>query len=393
MPVATPLINQIELNVDNLVNLDWDRPDQMITKNEFDTRESSPGGLSALTGGEPYGSWAEFKDQFIKYQESIGFKWQRASGRGGPIKLSEVALGGAVGAELARIEISRNSDGGNFEALIRRSFPKLFAYVTEPAFEVIDYQRARNGFKNASEENKSYKFGAGRGNISYSLSVLEYSFADPNKKGQRGRNEFALGEAIMQQLRQLLDLDLLVHTQTERASRSLENADFEGFRVQRHIEGDRFLMYSFELKPMNGIRAVSDAISQAINYKGRSHFTYIVIPLFDQTSFHDPDRLDDLLHMCRSNEIGAISVDIDPATNEVLGVTQVLRAVETPMEDSSRLDSMITEGGWELCPLCRKIVEVSEDERSGCGWLVDVDEGSSTECMKNLMQGFYARGR
>lgn len=386
--MSKSFVDRIERNAQLLHQLDWDRPDQMITKNEFDTKVSDLSGLNELVGGADCEDWSQFKEAFLQAQSEIGFNWSRARGRGGPVVLDDITLPAGIGHELAKTELARNTSSGDFNHVLQKEMPQLFSYLTagggiDSAFERIDAARARTGFKEFNQDNRSYKFKAGRNSTKFELSILEYSYHDPNSKGKRGNHEFALGEGIEAKLKTLLDLDELSHTQHERGSRSLENADFEGFRIQRHVEGDRFLMYSFELKPSNGIRAVSDAISQAINYKGRSHFSYIIIPLFDQYLFHDPDRLDDLLELCRTNQIGAISIDVDTDTGTILDVSQVLKAAETPLEDSDRLSRMIDSTDWEMCPLCRRIVD--NTNRGRCGWLVESSD-TSTQCMKEVMQ-------
>lgn len=158
------------------------------------------------------------------------------------------------------------------------------------------------------------------------------------------------------------------------------------------MEGDKFFMYSFEVKPANDIGSISQAISQAVNYRSRANYTYIVIPQMDYSSFHDNDRLVDLLAMCRANSIGALSVNVNTDTHEILDVVEVQSAVDTGLDDSEWLADLVIESVFELCPLCRKIV--NKNTRALCGWSLykevksdgTDDEHSEKLCMKRGME-------
>ena len=76
-------------------------------------------------------------------------------------------------------------------------------------------------------------------------------------------------------------------------------------------------MYNFDLKPTNEISQISTAISQAINYKEKANYTYIVIPQLDYEAFYDPDRFTSFIDLCKKNQIGIISVRMDIEKNEI----------------------------------------------------------------------------
>lgn len=92
-------------------------------------------------------------------------------------------------------------------------------------------------------------------------------------------------------------------------------------------------MYGFELKAVNDIASISQAIAQAINYRSRSNYTYIIIPMLDSQQFHDEARLGDLLMMCRDNGIGALSVSIDSDQSSVTDLVEVQSAAYRPLEN------------------------------------------------------------
>ena len=143
-------------------------------------------------------------------------------------------------------------------------------------------------------------------------------------------------------------------------------------------------MYNFELKPSNEISQISTAISQAINYKEKANFTYIIIPQFDYDSFYDPERFSNFTELCKKNQVGIISVRMQ-ADNEIEDIFEVLPAEETKIEDYSDLRKMVEEQGYEKCLLCRKIVK-NDDKREGCGWRIvykDLDGNEQQGCMKS----------
>ena len=375
--MALSLAKQIERNAELLRKLDWDKPDQTITESEYSKAVGDPEMIKTLTG-KSVSSWDEFKTSFISHQKDLGFNWTRTRGRAGPVTLEEIVLPSELGSELAELELNRGTTEGTLDELVTQQLPKLHDYLGQAA-TLLDISLVRQGFKEYEKNNQSFKFSRGRSSLRFSLSIQEYNY-----RGQDTRkHETALGDAITERLRQALDLDTLSHTQSTRDGRKLENADFEGFKIQRHVEGDRFLMYSFELKATNGIRGISEAISQAVNYKGRSHFTYIIVPLFDQYTFHDTERLDDLIEICRTNGIGAISIDLDPNSHDVKDVTEVLTAPETRLDNSDRLSQLVSASNWELCPLCRRIV--NKQNRARCGWLIQDSHGEA-KCMKETME-------
>jgi hypothetical protein len=136
------------------------------------------------------------------------------------------------------------------------------------------------------------------------------------------------------------------------------------------------------LKPSNQIASVSEAISQAINYKQTAHYTYIVIPNFNQDSFYNFDRFQSFVDLCTTNQVGIISVEMNVKTHEIKDFIEVVKAARTELEDPSDLRKLIQDSKWEACPLCNRIV-VSEN-RNHCPWMVP--KGEDVKCMKILLE-------
>lgn len=376
-------IELVERNVGYLKQLDWDKPDHKITMTEFTESLKTPEALYELTGVNSLKNWQEFKHVFIAKQMTLGFIWAVTRGQGGPISLSSVELSSALGEELARGAFSSGIQEGDFyEDVVATQMPVFWSYLGES--DVVDLSSAREGFKEPSHKNTGYKFKPGRGSTTFQLAIEEYCY-----KGSESRTkERELGELIKEEVKSICGLTEIDDTQLNRLHGKYLNADFEGFRIRKDVEGDSCFMYCFELKAGNSIKSISEAISQASNYKGKSHFSYIIIPLFDQYSFHDEERFNDLVEMCRANGVGILSVDMNPDTHEVKRVTEVLPAKKLDLIDATWLLRLVSNFKWLRCPLCRNIVD---NERTNCGWLLELNE-EKTECMKILMEKSLLNG-
>ena len=184
-------------------------------------------------------------------------------------------------------------------------------------------------------------------------------------------------------------MDFLYHAQEDRELGKYQNVDYEGIRIHSSYSGDEVLFYNFELKPTNSIEYISDAISQAVNYKEFSNFTYIVIPLFDPQNFYDSDRYNNFVKLATDNELGILSIDINPNTHEIQDVTEIMTAPKREIDDPSRLMELLSREEREYCPLCRKICK-NDQSREHCGWRVSLSSEQDNEdvesCMKMLME-------
>ena len=326
-------------------------------------------------------TWEMFKAGFIKDQAKLGFFWKRGKGKNGPITLISVKLDQDCGKELATWTRKKNITSGDFITdVLNKALPDLSQYLAI-SVSILDYSNARDGFKIFSQGSFSYRFSAGRGGMKFEWKISEYKYS-PSKTR---KPEFLLGEELKKSsisksfFENTLKLTVFEHVAAARSSGKFLNVDLQGFRITRGIYEDHFQMFNFELKASNSIGDISTAINQAINYKERANFTYIAIPMFDYENFHDSDRFEGLLEICRRNQIGIISVRMDPAKHVIIDLIEVLRAEETELIDSSDLQGMLDEYEYEKCPLCRKIVQSSQ--RSMCGWKV----GDENKCMKELM--------
>jgi hypothetical protein len=340
-------IELIEKIAENLELLDKKNKDRTITLSEFNLmfeEKNKEIVFKILAGTEKIKDWNDFKLKFINNQNQYGFTWMSRPGQGGPITLDEIQLPAVVGTELAVQEMKKNVSNGSFDDLIRTKFKTLMKYINSDLSR-IDFKEARESFKEYEENNNSYKFSPGRSSFKYELSQKKYIFSGKNTK--RAEPEF--GNLIVNRLKDVLGLDKLIHAQESRGAGKYRNLDFMGFKIQRHISGDEFLMYSFELKPSNSIESISQAISQAVNYHYLSNYTYIIIPFFDNQTFYDNDRFADLIDMCTMNNLGVLSVIMDLKKNTLSDITEVLPAPKTEIEDSERLLELVNDSQWEMC--------------------------------------------
>jgi hypothetical protein len=375
MEVTIKIINK---NAELLAKLDSDKKDHKITVTEYNNLAEDSSSLKTLAGEKSFASWGEFKDAFIRYQQQLGFQWTPLQGQGGPIGLTQITLPAEIGTEIGNLLLAENTAKGNFTAVIEKYLPELTKYLGGRK-DLLIINEARDGFKEASKGKEGYRFTPGRNSQRFERAINEYSYKGEEKR----QNENEFGELIKEHLQQALELDWLEHVQTGRRAGKYQNVDFEGFKVAKGVTADEFLMYNFELKPSNKISSVSESISQAINYKQEAHFTYIIIPNFNQNSFYNPERFSGFLELCRSNQIGIISIEMDDDSDTVSEVVVVLKAVRSELENIERLANMISPAGWEHCPLCNRIVQ--KEERIECPWKV-ADRSDVVRCMKLIMQ-------
>ena len=382
MPKLTPSIKTIENNSKSLMKIDINKEkDYKITKKEYEEVDSDKDLIKSLTGSKSIKNWEGFKEAFLEFQKQIGFKWDRVQGQGGPLQLESFTIPGEVGEELAETLMQKKQKEGDFRQELESKLSETFKYLSE--FEesdgaLIDITEARNAFKEYEMNNESYKFSIGRSSVLFSKAIKKYTY----KGSESQKSEDELGKAITNKLKENMVLDYLQHSQLERKHGKYENVDFEGFKIKRMLNEDRFDMYSFELKPSNGIEYVSSAINQAINYQRFSNYTYIIIPLFDPSSYYDTDRFYSFIELCRTNNVGVLSINVEIKNNEheIIDINEVISPPRLEIEDYSHLVGLVENSEYEFCPLCRKIVRKGT-EKQFCGW--KVVKGEDTICMKD----------
>lgn len=373
---------------DILTDLDSNKSDRNITLKEYESLlQKNKDNIHYLVNNKSFNDWNEFKKIFVEQQEELGFKWIPIRGQSGPISLIEIALTENIGKELAAFcMLDKKIEEGNFDEIIRSNISELYAFLRGED-SIVDYSAARDGFKSFSDKNHSYKFSVGRNSQKFKKAINEYSYRDKDI----GINENELGKQISDKIRKMFSLDIIDHSQLKRGAGKYQNVDIEGIRISRQIDHDRFLMYNFELKATNKISSISEAISQAINYKSYANFTYIIIPLFDQNTFFDTDRLEGLVELCEKNEIGIVSININTNNHEIIDLNEVLKAPYRDIESPDRIKEIIEDKKrvpqYEACPLCRKIVNKSE--RKNCGWLIV--NGGDSFCMKEQMEKMFMK--
>jgi hypothetical protein len=333
--------------------------------------------------------WKEFKENFIKEQKKYGFIWNAVQGYAGPIELKSVELQSDIGRILAEKAYKDGIKEGHFvNDILKQYIPELFDYLGEEFVTTnLSFSDVKDEFKSKTIDNKVYKC-SGYAGVKFKQSTSEYKYAS----GQNDRKkEYSFGQLIINSENGKaffngLGLVFFEHVQNSRKSGKYQNVDFQGFKIKRTMDEDYFVMYNFELKPSNEIPQISTAISQAINYKEKANYTYIIIPQFDHDSFYDSERYVNLMDLCKKNQIGIISVRMS-SNNEVDDVLEVLPAEETRIADYSDLKRLTDNQGYEKCPVCYKIVK-NDQKREGCGWRIVFDDGEGNEqqgCMKTSL--------
>lgn len=372
-------INSLNENAENLLSLDSDKFDLRITMNEYEEVKNNSEMLKKLSGKKSFNSWTDFKDGFISYQkDEYSFVWKGSKGQGGPLRLDKVILDAEVGYQLAELAMEEKIEKGNLrDALIKEKYlASLYRYLGEYFLQIVDLSDIREGYKTFTKDDKVYRYNVGRNNFEFRLYTSQYTYL----KGTNRKREEAFGNLIKQGLKDAFELEYIAHTQLGREGKKYENDDLRGYRINRNITEDSISMYNFELKPDNRIESIYHAISQAVNYKARANYTYVVLPNVSDLSFHDTERLVSIRLMCEENQIGLISIEMKE--DKVEQIVIVTEAVKTNLDDEKNLVEMLLKNGKAFCPLCRRFVD---ENRTTCG-LADKDGNclrSKIEELKN----------
>jgi hypothetical protein len=397
----------IKSNLEYLAKLDTDKKDRTITRNEYLSIERNSKLLEKLAGKSLFEGWSDFKEQFIGHQKSMGFKWSPTKGFGGPIKFYEIELSEEIGYELAEKCMKEKVEKGDLKDLFfghldGNGFITRDTIENESVIRQDSWNQLKEGFKSFhSQTYESYKFSAGRGyQFEKGKLFFEYTPAGSDASKKRISREFHFGEAIVKAVKAKLDLNFLEHTQNQSSSKKFENDDLRGLKILDAFTHQLTEIYNFELKPNNKVDSISQAISQAINYKRRSNFTYIVIPNFSESSFPDVDRLNFFKSMCENNQIGILSIEMNgkeelnesgmPKISDS-DVILVLEAKKRNVEDTAQMIELMEAQKLEYCSLCKKIVckENSPDSNFiSCGWLVTAELNSGESVSECAKEGF-----
>ncbi|RHX78749.1 hypothetical protein EHQ05_08730 [Leptospira yasudae] len=354
-----------------LAELDSDKQDYQISMKEFAVCASKERLMKTLIGKNAE-SWQSFKTDLVSYLSKLGFEWKPSQGQGGPMKLTKIFLPRGIGTLLAKKIFDSVQEGELGEAL---SFilPNMTSYLkNEPS--ILHLSAVRDGFKEYVFNNSTYKFKRGKGNYFYKTKNEFVYYGSENKQ-----DEIGLGELILPKLAKCLSLEVR-HSQLDRGGGKLQNYDFVGYKIESDLNFDTLSVYTFELKASNSIDSITKAISQAINYKSFSNYSYIVIPMFDYELFHDKDRFETFKQLCNTNEIGIISIEFDE-NNVVKEVYEVTSPPRRDLYEKTIAFEILENEQLETCPLCKRIV--SRTGRSNCSWLIAID--NDNRCMKDLM--------
>lgn len=360
------MLVELDKVADEILRLCGETSQPRLSMSQFDDLTLDQRRL--FCGQQDVADWTSFKKLFVIHQGQHGFIWSGTPGRGGPLLLTRVELTEASGQAIGDLLHQERVEDGDLNVVLSERLPHVAKLLTLPGVET-GRQDLRSGFKKAVKGNSSFHFFQGRG-LQFKSTTREYRY-----QGRTRKHEDQLGEQILYRLKEHFKLARIEHIRSSRQGGRFENADIVGFRINRMMDHDDFVMFSFELKATNDI----PAISQAINYRSRSNLTYIVIPLFDVDRFHDEERHKDLTAICRSNGIGAISVRVDPRTHVVLDIDLVEPAEFHSISKQEWLQDLVDRSHFERCVLCRRVVNVNIRER--CGWQVEQD-GENVLCMK-----------
>lgn len=367
-------ISRIEENAELLLQLDNHKHDRTITITEYNNNRD----VIKREMKQENVEWSDFKKYFIDQQEELGFYWDSSQGYAGPVKLSAIKLKSDVGAEMASILHKQGVEKGKFETVLQEKMTKLYSYLGDDK-KLLDIREAREEFK-VPDSSTGYGFKFKQNSLTFERKMLEYKYiSDKNPS----RSETALGNLLLIPLKEELELAFVYHTQEEREGQKYKNIDIEGVQIVHTESEDFYQLYAFELKATNSIPAISEAISQAINYKSCSNYTYVIIPNFDFEHFYDEIRLREYLDMCRRNRIGVISVVMNEKKINELNI--LVEAQKTELTDYSRIMSLSKKEKftYEKCHLCGKIVQ--KDSKDNCGWQVSVPGEERSHCMRILM--------
>lgn len=356
--------------------LDSDKRDYRISKTEYENVKDKQSITKELVGNRKFDSWDSFKNAFIDNQSQYNIFWKQA--QGGTLYLDEILLTEDIGFEIASKimdKVDPKEGERNLFDCLREFLPEIINYVQDNT-NYIMLTDFREGFKAVDKKNYSFKFKQGRNSTTYIKTLNVYTYL--NKEGSQ--DEFQFGNEIKKRIEDRIGLKI-EHNQTERTGGKYQNYDFTGFKRKITPFSDSIDIYSFELKPSNRIEYISDAISQATNYRVTSNYVYIIIPMFDKKLFHDEARFDTFYELCKSNKIGIITVEMDTGKHKVLDLYEVLAPQRNEIMEYNLLESIMLENKLEFCPLCRRII-VNDEERKGCGWLSSKD----SKCMKRVFE-------
>lgn len=410
-------IDKIENAAKALMAIDLKNPDRRITKSEYDVfMQKYPTLVKDLVGKEvsPELSWDHFKDLMIDYLRGLGILWKKSQGMYGTLSLENVEFPKEFGEELAQVKYQelKGSKLGEIEFglrdLITQSLPVFNKYIEKTKFSDFRYSNLinlRSRFTGANLDGK-FRFSAGNRGANFKLTVLEYKF-----KG----TEYELGELMKSAVQACLDLKILAHTQDKRGKKVYMNEDFYGLKIiEDAFFGDIVKVVTIELKISNSVSDISNAVSQAVNYKDMSHMTYIAIPLFNAQSFYDEERYNSLINMCKYNGVGVLSVNLVPSGEKKFleGIDPVTVELEPEIRnyadntidwrDKLKEHSIDYNETYRHCLLCKKFVQkVSDSVQKDsswdrCAWQEDmpsdVPDAKISVCMYDALQGYVKNG-
>jgi hypothetical protein len=379
---VSDIVDRIENNVKQL-NVLFDNSELIVKYSTF--RDGNRTTLKKLSNSRVTGTteWEEFKNTFLDYQKSIGFLWKPYRAPYGPMSLEYVEPPGELGTQVAKELIRQGVPEGNLENVLAERLPQLYSSGAH-----IDLKKSRRAFSEAEWNNKSYNFKKNGYDFSLRRQAFEFKVSD----GQN--HEIKLGEVLTNRIKTKLRLDFVAHRQAEHDGGIYENEDLAGFVIEDHFTYEEVITVAFELKSTNKKQDVLTAISQAVNYRSRSHETYLVIPMFSPPHHHSAEDRESLLNQCRSNGLGVISIVFKDDGKSV----DYLEVVESPHrrdpQDPALLRKLMELGHREYCPMCRRVVKPDGDQRIGCGWQVveSSSESPSGEayCMKERLEKMVA---
>lgn len=341
-------------------------------------------------------SWDLFKKKFIDIQQDKGFRWTYSDKKG--LELLGVIVdveNNEVKDFLNKIRYDMSNKIG-FDEFLNEYFHLENNNKNHNKIKDILKEEAKNAIINAclyDSDHKKIKFDKDsfciEKNYKYEVKIEE----NLDKKSIKKQSERYLGVKVLKKIKQLFGLSIIKDTQGKLANGKYENKDFFGVSIDKKLNGDEFLLYSFELKTSSQIYDVYTAFSQALNYRSRSNYVYIIIPNFLSSFFEPVERYNEIIDILNKNGIGAVSIDIT-AEHEIKDVNIVVPAKKMVLDNDEWLKSLqpdLDAKGYQKCLLCNRITtekERQQDAPDECGWKVE-----GKHCMRKRQEDYYSNKR
>jgi hypothetical protein len=360
-----PNFDEIEKNLEAMLKLAADK---------LQLLQGQYGGMSEedkkVCAGRSTKDWAEFKEATIEFQAKHGLVWSAVQARGGPLKLVKIVLPGELGKDLAQELLQQGRQEGNLRGEVQNKLPLL---ADAPLNMVeLDMTELREQFKGQTWNKERFVFARGLGSDFHRVKDIT-TFAGSEKILARFIEEQGLFEDLF---------GFEIYNFRGGAPLGyLHNVDFCGLRIIKRPEGDHIELTAIELKKDNNISSIMQGIAQATSYRNLAEYCYIAAPGMSAGEFYDQERYAEIGSLCEQNDIGIISLNLDPENKHVESAEIALIAKRGQLDNPDLLNHVLEKSKLEFCPLCRRYVEKDIENRTRCGWKTREDE-----CMRSRLE-------